>query len=261
MKNELREKAERIARRIPNRKATEPQANTEERRAKRQRHERLAQRIEKKKRSERNFDEQLARAIEFTREARDAAYCYARLTGKVDHSLVLGEPGYMPGDVCTRVSEEEHVAAPKRVPNADTIGAPVVNGNGVGWRSSQLNRVDRGTEAYLGVRPERRESRDFPDWRKAWTENYKAHVSQRYGWKPYEKGAVGPNLAVAADWLTAKRHAYLFVDARRGKPKAEEPHPWESYGPPIPAPWRRSQAVSRQWELKCRRSKSTNCCG
>jgi hypothetical protein len=71
----------------------EPKIGGEEQIAKRQRHERIARRLAKKERAERNFDEQLAIAIEYTREAHDANYCYNRLTGKVDHSLVVGESG------------------------------------------------------------------------------------------------------------------------------------------------------------------------
>lgn len=252
MKKDLLERAERIARRIPKRKS-EPKVNSEERSAKRQRHERIARRLEKKQQADRNFDRDLALVVAHTQEMRDVSYCYNRFTGKVDHGLVISdqdalprerarriarrgvsEQEYLPGDVRTRISEEPPIARPIRVPDADTVGAPVPNASG-NWQASPLSRGDRQIEAYLCVRLEPRNRGDFPDWRRAWSANYKAHVKQAYGWKPFEKEAVGPNLAAAADWLTAKRHGHLFVNAVRGKPKAEDPITWESYGPPIPA--------------------------
>ncbi len=258
MRSELREKAERIARRIPNRKTTKPKVDSEERIAKRLRHKRTAQRIKKKKRADANFDIDLAIVVAYTRDALESAYCLARFTGKVDHSLVLDDPEYLLGDIRTRVSEEPPLSKPKRVPNPDTIGAPVGDNAG-GWQFPRLSRVDHEIEAYLCVRLDRREKADFRDWKRAWTKNYNVHVhgflcwsdahgkqvevGLRYGWKPYDKDAVGRNLAAAADWLSAKRYGYLFVEALRAESKAEPSRaPWESYGGYVDA-----EAQQRHW--------------
>jgi hypothetical protein len=109
-----------------------------------------------------------------------------------------------------------------------------------------LSRVDKAIEAYFAVRLDPRERRDFPDWRKLWNANYTAYVrgflcwsdrlgrhvevGQCYGWKPLDKKDAGRNLLAAEAWLSAKRYGYLFVAARRAKPREEEARPAQSHG-------------------------------
>jgi hypothetical protein len=149
VKKELREKAERIARRILNRKENRPKADTDERRAKRKRHERLAQMLEKKQRAEDNFERKLRLAVEYTKEMRDAAYRYNRLTGRIELKFVGDRPVrdgrgrklWRGGEHRTIVSDAPALAKPKSVPDPDTIGAPCITPSG-NWGQTRVGPPD-----------------------------------------------------------------------------------------------------------------------